>query len=105
MYCSISALTGIDPDPGNRRYSASIEAAIAERKEQILKTLDEQGVAYKLCDCVRADIGDCYADAIERYYLELWTWVDIANKYSVTTRTAQSWRDAAFRWIDSRILR
>ena len=28
--------------------AASIEAAIAERKEQILKTLDEQGVAYTL---------------------------------------------------------
>lgn len=65
----------------------------------------EQRGVEQIVDCVSADIGKAYADVLDEHYLQAWTWDDVAEEHGVTRRTVMAWRDVAFDWIDSKLLK
>lgn len=72
---------------------------------QLFELECEQGTIEQLIDCVRADLGDKYADSLREYYICAWTWVEVAAVHHTTTRTVITWRDVALDWLDSTILK
>lgn len=50
---------------------------------------------------IREMFGDSRADAVERHYVDLAPWADVAAELCVSKRTVLRWVDVVFDWVDA----
>ncbi len=94
------AAPGYKADPIGARVAVLMDReADAERELEQLEDL--VGEALGVCAGVRAYLGDRYGEALERYYVDVATWGDVAEAMGVTERWCRHLRDVALDYVDS----
>jgi hypothetical protein len=96
---------GSHSDPTASEAQARIEGLDSQIVD-VRSKLDERirlvGECGELLMRMERELGACYADVIEAYYIDCAdTWSEVAWDMGKHRDTVRMWRDAAFDWLDA----